>query len=177
MYSLYVLYLFFFQVLAFNYSMINLPYEHLQYYFSNFPEIYKQCRLDPECPFTEEFVLDKRWGYEFDCKSSNHYSIPNCPGDFKGWVKSKQDQINTFYTQADFGYIKEQLQELKILCEPLFPDDSSLECSDHLRFCRGRNIMMNFTSLLHRNEPLRYKMDVLGDNDIGKQVFKTTYYI
>lgn len=53
------------------------------------------------------------------------------------------------------------------MCEPLFPDDSSLECSEHLSFCRGRNLMINFTKLWKRNELVRYKMDVLGDGDIG----------
>lgn len=53
------------------------------------------------------------------------------------------------------------------MCEPLFPDDSSLECSEHLSFCRGRNIMINFTRLWLRNEHVRYKMDVLDHGDIG----------
>lgn len=77
------------------------------------------------------------------------------------------DQLNTFYTQADFGYIKEQRREIGMFCDPLFQTDSSLECSEHLRFCRGRNIMINFTSLVNREEPIRYKMDVLGEGDIG----------
>ncbi|KRT78940.1 hypothetical protein AMK59_6657, partial [Oryctes borbonicus] len=153
--------------LAFNYSMIDLPYEHLQYYFSRFPELYKNCKADPECSYNEDFDLNRCWGYEYNCAAKNRYSTPHCPGDYKGWVKTKQDQINTFYAQADFGYVKQQLQEMKVICEPLFADDSSLECSDHLRFCRGRNIFMNFTSLLQRIDPVRYKMDILGDNDIG----------
>lgn len=52
-------------------------------------------------------------------------------------------------------------------CDPLFQADSSLECSGHMRFCRGRNIMVNFTALARREEPVRYKMDVLGEGDIG----------
>lgn len=59
------------------------------------------------------------------------------------------------------------MNEMMVMCEPTFPDDSSLECSEHLRFCRGRNIMINFTDLAMRNEPLRYKMDVLKDGEIG----------
>lgn len=153
---------------AFNYTSMDIPYEHLQYHFSNFPQLYKQCKNDPECPFKKDINLNRCWGYESNCDSRTQYSTPYCPGDYKGWVKTKQDQINTFFTQADFGYIKQQLQEMKVICEPLFAEDSSLECSDHLRFCRGRNIWMNFTSLLQRTEPVRYKMDILGDGDIGK---------
>ncbi|GLV39150.1 EGF-domain O-GlcNAc transferase [Carabus blaptoides fortunei] len=107
------------------------------------------------------------WGYEQQCTGKKQYSMPSCPGDHKGWVKSKYDQQSTFYTQADFGFVKQQLKEMMVMCEPLFPDDSSVECSEHLRFCRGRNIMINFTDLASRNEPLRYKMDVLKDGQIG----------
>lgn len=53
------------------------------------------------------------------------------------------------------------------MCEPLFQGDSSLECSEYLRYCRGRNIMINFTDLINREEPYRYKMDVLSQGKIG----------
>lgn len=60
------------------------------------------------------------WGYEPTCDEKDAYSTPVCPGDHKGWVKSKKDQINTFYAQADFGYIRDQIKELMVICEPLF---------------------------------------------------------
>lgn len=60
------------------------------------------------------------WGYEEGCKFQDSYSIPSCPGDHKGWVKTKADQLKTFYTQGDFGYIQEQRQELMVMCEPTF---------------------------------------------------------
>lgn len=155
------------QICCDNFSAINLPENHLPYYFKNFPKIAKICEFDPQCPYRKYIKTDKCWGYEYDCKWEKQYSIPACPGDHRGWVKSKFDQQNTFYTQADFGYIKEQLREIKLLCEPLFQHDSSLECSEHLRFCRGRNIMIDFRALANREEPLRYKMDVLKEGDIG----------
>lgn len=150
-----------------NFSRINLPHEHLPYYFSNFPKIREKCRNDEECPYKDYLSEEKCWGYEYNCPWSKQYSTPACPGDHMGWVKTKLDQQKTFYTQADFGFVKQQLNELKVLCEPLFADDSSLECTEHLRFCRGRNIMINFTSLAKRDEPLRYKMDVLNKGEIG----------
>lgn len=160
-------FVFIINVLCDNYSSINLPTEHLPYYFSNFPTVANKCAADPDCPYKQHLNQEKCWGYEPVCDWKKQFSTPSCPGDHRGWVKTKADQQNTFYTQADFGYVKEQLQEIKILCEPLFQHDSSLECSDHLRFCRGRNIMINFTSLTSRDEPLRYKMDVLQRGDIG----------
>lgn len=150
-------------------SVINLPEEHLPYYFANFPHILKQCQEGKDCLYKGDFNGEKQicWGYEHWCDLEKRYSTPFCPGDHRGWVKTKFDQGNTFYTQADFGYVRQQLQEMKVLCEPLFPNDSSLECSEHLRFCRGRNILVNFTSLATRDEPLRYKMDVLKEGEIG----------
>lgn len=56
---------------------------------------------------------------------------------------------------------------MTLICEPLFIHDSSLECSKNLKFCRGRNIMVNFTDLVKRPEPIRYKMDVLKQGEIG----------
>lgn len=41
-----------------------------------------------------------------------------------------------------------------------------LECSEYLRYCRGRNIMFNFTDLAHREDPYRYKMDVLKQGQV-----------
>lgn len=61
-----------------------------------------------------------------------------------------------------------QEDTLDILIEfYVFQDDSSLECSEHMRFCRARNVMLNFTDLLNRKEPMRYKMDVLKEGQIG----------
>ncbi|CAL4065105.1 unnamed protein product, partial [Meganyctiphanes norvegica] len=84
-----------------------------------------------------------------------------------GWVASKAEQLTTFYNQGDFGFIKEQRDELKLYCEPKEQGDSSLECSDHLKFCRGKNIYIDFRDLKHRETPVRYHMDVLNDGQIG----------
>lgn len=56
---------------------------------------------------------------------------------------------------------------MTVYCEPTFITDSSLECSDYARFCRGRNLMINFTDLVHRKEPMRYAIDVLKQGEIG----------
>lgn len=52
-------------------------------------------------------------------------------------------------------------------CLFILKDDSSLECTNHLKFCRGRNIMINFTNLLNTNLPVRYHMDVLKNGQVG----------
>ncbi|XP_074115240.1 EGF-domain O-GlcNAc transferase [Cotesia typhae] len=149
------------------YKNINLPANHLKYYFNSLPIIAREYQHDPACPYKEHLNEKACWGYEDNCKQENAFSIPHCPGDHKGWVSSKKAQIDTFYSQGDFGYVRDQRNEMTLLCEPFFKEDSSLECSEHLRFCRGRNIMINFTDLTHRKEPIRYAMDVLKEGQIG----------
>ncbi|XP_033208675.1 EGF domain-specific O-linked N-acetylglucosamine transferase-like isoform X2 [Belonocnema kinseyi] len=150
-----------------NYSGINLPEGHLKYYFNSFPAEAEKCRNDVACPYKNHLNTKACWGYEANCKPENSFSIPHCPGEHKGWVATKSAQLDTFYAQGDFGYVRDQRREMMILCEPLFVEDSSLECTEHMRFCRGRNIMINFTDLINRSEPIRYKMDVLKEGDIG----------
>ncbi|KAG5343293.1 EOGT transferase, partial [Acromyrmex heyeri] len=150
-----------------NYTDINLSHEHVKYYFNSFPTAAEKCHNDATCPYKDSLDSKACWGYEEDCKPENSFSIPHCPGDHKGWVATKRAQLDTYYAQGDFGYIRDQRKEMMLLCEPLFIDDSSLECSEHMRFCRARNVMLNFTDLLNRKEPLRYKMDVLKEGQIG----------
>ncbi|XP_050077488.1 EGF domain-specific O-linked N-acetylglucosamine transferase [Anopheles maculipalpis] len=159
-----------------RYEYINLPKAHLPLYFRRFPALEKQCVEDENCPYrtiiaSQSYQNRKDaaacWGYEEDCTERIRYVNHTCPGSHVGYVKSKKAQLDTFYSQADFGFVRDQIRETRIMCEPQFPHDSSLECSKYLRFCRGRNLMINFTDLAHRTEPLRYKMDVLGQGQIG----------
>ncbi|XP_043794817.1 EGF domain-specific O-linked N-acetylglucosamine transferase isoform X2 [Apis laboriosa] len=150
-----------------NYTDINLPSDHIKYYFNYFPTVAEECRNNTACPYKGSLDTKACWGYEPNCKAENSFSVPQCPGDHRGWVTTKKAQVETFYAQGDFGYVRDQRKEMSIFCEPLFVDDSSLECSEHMRFCRARNIMINFTDLIGRKEPIRYKMDVLKEGQIG----------
>lgn len=42
-----------------------------------------------------------------------------CPGPETGWAPTKRDQIDTFYEQGDFGYVKQQREEITHMCEPI----------------------------------------------------------
>ncbi|XP_031772944.1 EGF domain-specific O-linked N-acetylglucosamine transferase isoform X2 [Apis florea] len=150
-----------------NYTDIDLPSDHIKYYFNYFPTVAEECRNNTACPYKDSLDTKACWGYEPNCKDENSFSVPQCPGDHRGWVTTKKAQVETFYAQGDFGYVRDQRKEMSIFCEPLFVDDSSLECSEHMRFCRARNIMINFTDLIRRKEPIRYKMDVLKEGQIG----------
>ncbi|XP_071867381.1 EGF-domain O-GlcNAc transferase isoform X2 [Bombus fervidus] len=150
-----------------NYTEIDLPSDHIKYYFNSFPTVAEECRNNTACPYKGSLDTKACWGYEPNCKAENSFSVPQCPGDHRGWVTTKKAQVETFYAQGDFGYVRDQRKEMSIFCKPLFVDDSSLECSEHMRFCRARNIMINFTDLIQRKEPIRYKMDVLKEGQIG----------
>ncbi|XP_059615447.1 EGF domain-specific O-linked N-acetylglucosamine transferase [Phlebotomus argentipes] len=132
---------------------LNLPESHVVYHLN---------RLS-RAPGVKEC-----WGYEDDCDRENHaFSQPECPGEHSTYVKDKATQRSTFFSQADFGFVRQQIREQSVICEPLFRDDSSLECSKYLRFCSGRNILVNFTDFQHRREPVRYHMDVLKEGEIA----------
>lgn len=60
------------------------------------------------------------WGYEDGCQIENSFMQPNCPGDHKGWVRSKREQLATFYSQADFGYVRAHRDSVQVMCEPTF---------------------------------------------------------
>ena len=40
---------------------------------------------------------------------------------------SKQEQMDVFWKQGDFGYVKERLGEMRTYCKAEEPGDSSLE--------------------------------------------------
>jgi EGF domain-specific O-GlcNAc transferase len=42
-----------------------------------------------------------------------------CPGPETSWAPTKRDQIDTFYDQGDFGYVKQQREEITYMCEPI----------------------------------------------------------
>nr|CAG4636842.1 EOG090X02IK [Ceriodaphnia reticulata]SVE72818.1 EOG090X02IK [Ceriodaphnia reticulata] len=125
------------------------------------------CRKSSSCVFRNILDTNLCWGYETDCPNYLGYSNANCPGDHKGWVNSKPQQLQTFFNQADFGFVKQQIQTKTVMCEPSASGESLLECSQYLQFCRGANLYMDFRDLPARKEAFRYKMDVLKKGQIG----------
>lgn len=155
---------------------LNLPEKHAQTYFNAHPEIAAFCKKDGQnCPYHRLFDENStewqslRWGYEPDADKPGikRFFTPTCSGSFNGFAKDKRTQEDTFFTQADFGYVRQQIRELKVICEPIFIDDSSLECSKNMRFCVGRNLMVDFRDLNAKQEPIRYDLNVLKQGQIG----------
>ncbi|XP_076362380.1 EGF-domain O-GlcNAc transferase isoform X8 [Tachypleus tridentatus] len=143
---------------------VDLPPEHMAFYFNNNPLAAEACRKNEDCPYKKH--LDKKvcWGYEEICTEENRYFDPVCQDDSKGWVKSKKEQTEMFFNQGDFGYIKERKKEMKVLCGE---GGSLLECASYTRFCRAKNVMFDFKKLLDMPEPMRYREDVIGEGQVG----------
>ena len=80
---------------------------------------------------------------------------------------NKQEQIDLFWKQGDFGYVKERLSEMKTYCAPESPTDSSLECVDHARMCRAKNIYFNFADINCKSSNDRYREDLLKPGQVG----------
>ncbi|XP_052852382.1 EGF domain-specific O-linked N-acetylglucosamine transferase [Drosophila gunungcola] len=141
-----------------GFSLPSLPSEHLIRFLNTFPKLKHQM---PTNLTGKSSISSACWGHERDCTTDGRFQTPQCPGEHTGWARSKEDQVRTFYNQADFGYIQEQLSQLAPQCVPTYLGDSSLECTHYLRFCRGRNLLFDFRDLTQREERIRYHMDVL----------------
>lgn len=142
---------------------LDLPDKHVQLFLNAFPDTCPFAQLATEQTPTAKLM---RWGYERD-SGTTRFSQPKCPGSHIGYIKDKSSQLNAFFTQADFGYIRQQIHELRVMCEANFIYDSSLECSKNLRYCNGRNLFLDLTDVANRKEPIRYHMDVLKEGQIG----------
>lgn len=146
----------------------NLPKEHLSLYYNTFPETKIGCLRDKNCVNriflrSDEYDSEACWGFEKNCEQANAFQRPEC---HRG-SEQKEDPVETFYDQADFGYVRKQEKELESYCKPKNAQDSSLKCSKYLRYCKGRHIMIDFIDLLKRKDPVRYDMDVLSKGRIA----------
>lgn len=74
------------QKTAKKWTRLNLPDEHLPYFFNSNKKLKKQCLNDENCPFKDQANITKCWGYENNCKPEDRIFLPKCPGDSKGWV-------------------------------------------------------------------------------------------
>lgn len=85
---------------------IDLPENHLSQYFNKIPEFAKKINETSNGPYKEFLSSEKYdrelcWGYEDKCVKP--IKSHKCLGNHTGYVKSKEDQLDVFYAQADFG--------------------------------------------------------------------------
>ncbi|KAI6221070.1 EGF domain-specific O-linked N-acetylglucosamine transferase [Aphelenchoides besseyi] len=129
-----------------------------------------KCLQDPNCPIkTSNGTSTRCWGYEPSCRFEDSYSadLLKCYGksDWPG-VEDKPSHKKLFWTQGDFGLLKQQVDTLRPICESNDLANSFLECSAHLRWCRGRNLVFDFKNLRAKTSR-RYRDDVIGAGQVG----------
>lgn len=114
-----------------------------------------------------------KYGYEDDLgftEETFSWNIVKCPayeGEMdRSWKIDDSLKFTKFWNQADFGYIKTKLDSLKTICSPGRDGTSSLECSDHLQFCRAKKIVVDFSNLRAFNNYNRYREDVIQKGQI-----------
>ncbi|GFO27782.1 Egf domain-specific o-linked n-acetylglucosamine transferase [Plakobranchus ocellatus] len=154
---------------GYEWNQLNIPKSHIPFFFKNNPNLENLCKDDGACPFKELIGKGKCWGYEPECKKSLRLSQPDCSGNNKRWATNIEEQEGKFWKTADFGMLLEKKNELKMYCQPKEKEDSSLQCTRHLQYCRATNIFLNFSSepITKSNVRDRYREDVLGHGMIG----------
>ena len=59
------------------------------------------------------------WGYERDCTKEKRLFVPLCHEPPRPWAQSMEAKTELFWTQGDFGYVKQELDSMTELCTPL----------------------------------------------------------
>uniref|UniRef100_A0A669ELI1 EGF domain-specific O-linked N-acetylglucosamine transferase n=1 Tax=Oreochromis niloticus TaxID=8128 RepID=A0A669ELI1_ORENI len=150
-----------------NYSRISLPPEHVPYFLNNNKRVAKRCRLDPLCPFKNKKIQQVTFKSGF-MQSVRHRWCNGCAfADLPESVRARSLDAaqELFWKQADFGYVKERLSELKTLCKATRPGDSSLKCCSYTRFCKATNLYLDLRKPRRSHE--RYKEDFIQAGEIG----------
>ncbi|EDO30804.1 predicted protein, partial [Nematostella vectensis] len=85
------------------------------------------------------------WGYESRCSTPDKwYKRPVCD-DSSGWrhYSSNEEKVNSFWTEADFGYVKKFIDSTKDVCKSGKVNGGSLQCSKELGYCTANNLYMD----------------------------------
>ena len=98
------------------------------------------------------------WGYEEDCEIENSYS--------KRIQCSSTQDAETFYQEADFGYVRKRLDTMQTFCKPRSGSDGFLKCSEQLQHCSAKDVWIDFRDIPQRKGLLRYSSDVLKRGQI-----------
>ena len=67
----------------YDWDHLNLPDNHIPYYFYRNLKIKKNCAEDDQCPYKKHVNSTKCYGYEEKCKASIRVNMTECPGDIK----------------------------------------------------------------------------------------------
>lgn len=150
----------------YNYASIRLPEEHIPFFLHNNRHIATVCKKDSLCPYKKHLEkLKYCWGYEKSCKPEFRFGYPVCSYVDMGWTDTLESAEDIFWKQADFGYARERLEEMHVLCQPKEMSDSSLMCSRYLQYCRATNLYLDLRNIKRNHD--RFKEDFFQRGEIG----------
>ncbi|XP_069329886.1 EGF domain-specific O-linked N-acetylglucosamine transferase [Eulemur rufifrons] len=150
----------------YNYAGIRLPEEHIPFFLHNNRHIATICKKDSQCPYKKHLEnLKHCWGYEKFCKPEFRFGYPVCSYVDMGWTDTLESAEDIFWKQADFGYARERLEEMHVLCQPEETTDSSLVCSRYLQYCRASNLYFDLRNIKRNHD--RFKEDFFQSGEIG----------
>ncbi|XP_071083441.1 EGF domain-specific O-linked N-acetylglucosamine transferase-like [Haliotis cracherodii] len=157
---------------ATDWGDLRLPPEHVPYFFGNNPHMKQRCQDEDTCPYKSSLEVRRCWGYEVRCQVGERMSTPQCTEDGsqkprRGEHSAVEKNTDTFWRQADFGYVKERKTNLRIYCTPQAQGDSSLECVDGLRYCHATNLYIDLRTAYVKHQGKSYRKDVLKSGQIG----------
>ncbi|XP_063486829.1 EGF domain-specific O-linked N-acetylglucosamine transferase isoform X3 [Symphalangus syndactylus] len=150
----------------YDYASIRLPEEHIPFFLHNNRHIATVCKKDSLCPYKKHLEkLKYCWGYEKSCKPEFRFGYPVCSYVDMGWTDTLESAEDIFWKQADFGYARERLEEMHVLCQPKETSDSSLVCSRFLQYCRAAHLYLDLRNVKRNHD--RFKEDFFQSGEIG----------
>ncbi len=156
-----------------RWTELNIPDEHIPYFFTNNPELREQCRQDADCPFHALVGTKKCWGYEKKCSEEDRMLNPTCNEDasmlaaWSSYYPNAKSLREIFWSQADFGYVSEKMRDMNSYCTPEQPGDSSLVCSQYLRYCKASNLYLDLRHFKPEESRDHYRQDLIQAGHIG----------
>ncbi|XP_063142521.1 EGF domain-specific O-linked N-acetylglucosamine transferase isoform X6 [Rattus norvegicus] len=150
----------------YDYSSLRLPEEHIPFFLHSNRHVASVCREDSHCPYKKHLEsLNSCWGYEKSCTPESRFGSPICSYVDLGWTDTLESAQDMFWKQADFGYARERLEEIRMFCRPESASDSSLLCSRYLQYCRATGLYLDLRNIKRNHD--RFKEDFLQGGDIG----------
>lgn len=150
----------------YDYSSLRLPEEHIPFFLHSNKHVASVCREDSHCPYKKHLEnLNSCWGYEKSCTPESRFGSPICSYVDLGWTDTLESAQDMFWKQADFGYARERLEEIRTFCRPERASDSSLLCSRYLQYCRATGLYLDLRNIKRNHD--RFKEDFLQGGDIG----------
>jgi len=149
---------------------LTIPEEHIPYLLNSHLHVRKRYCSSSSSPHCDDAAsAGLCWGYEKHCDDPAKRFFPPspCPGDSRSWASTKDEQQQQFFQHGDFGYLRKRMDEMVPICSPRTKSDSSLTCSQYLRYCQGRHLYVDLRKMRAWETADRYREDLFSKGQIG----------